>query len=277
MTLTQWNFDQLELGEGARWINGRLVVVDLLAGRVLETRGDVPGPFEEIASLPVPVGAVAPVRGTDELIAASGTGAGILHAPQQETFAGEGMRINDAVADPSGRFWVTTMAYDTEPGTGALHRMGSPSPVLKGLTIPNGPAFSPDGTLLYLADSARGVVHRFDVDSDGDLGGRRVFVHTPHQTPDGMTTDIAGNVWIAFWGASVVRRYRPDGRLDREITLPARQPTSVCLGGPGLTRLFVTTATYGLRRPSLHDGALFAVDVDVPGRPADEFVPQSQS
>ncbi|MCP2246891.1 hypothetical protein [Lentzea aerocolonigenes] len=62
MTLTQWNFEQLELGEGARWINGRLVVVDLLAGRVLETPGDVPALFREIAHLPVPVGAVAPIR-----------------------------------------------------------------------------------------------------------------------------------------------------------------------------------------------------------------------
>ncbi|GGU35501.1 hypothetical protein [Lentzea flava] len=40
-----------------------------------------------------------------------------------------------------------------------------------------------------------------------------------------------------------------------------------------MTRLFITTARYGLRRPTLHDGALFAVDVDIPGRPADEYVP----
>ncbi|MDX3655871.1 SMP-30/gluconolactonase/LRE family protein [Streptomyces sp. ID05-26A] len=273
MTLTQWNFERLELGEGARWIGGRLVVVDLLAGRVLETPGDVPAPFKEIAALPVPVGAVAPVRGSGELMAASGTGAGLLGGPLLESFAGEGMRVNDAVADPAGRFWVTTTAYDTESGTGALHRLGSASPVLKGLTIPNGPAFSRDGSLMYLADSARGVVHRFDVDRDGEPGGRRVFLHTPHHTPDGMTTDVAGNLWVAFWGASVVRRYRPDGRLDREVALPARQPTSVCLGGPDLSRLFITTAKYGLRRPSLHDGALFAIDVDVPGFPANEFVP----
>jgi sugar lactone lactonase YvrE len=273
MTLTQWNFEQLELGEGARWINGKLVVVDLLAGRVLTTPGDVPAPFQEIAKLAVPVGAVAPVRDSDRLMAAFGTGAGFLDGPAQNVFAGDGMRVNDAVADPAGRFWVTTTAYDAEPGTGALHRLGSPSPVLKGLTIPNGPAFSHDGRLMYVADSARGVVHRFDVDHDGEPGARRVFLHTPNQTPDGMTTDVAGNVWIAFWRGSVVRRYRPDGRLDREVRLPARQPTSVCLGGPDMGRLFVTTAKHGMRRPSLHDGALFAIDVDVPGRPASEYVP----
>nr|WP_207312452.1 SMP-30/gluconolactonase/LRE family protein [Lentzea alba] len=88
-----------------------------------------------------------------------------------------------------------------------------------------------------------------------------------------MTTDVAGNVWIAFWGSSFVRRYHPDGTLDREIRLPASQPTSVCLGGPDMTRLFITTANYGLHRSTPHDGALFAVDVDIPGRPANEHVP----
>jgi sugar lactone lactonase YvrE len=271
MTLTQWNFEQLELGEGARWINGRLVVVDLLAGRVLETSGTVPAPFQEIATLDVPVGAVAPAG--DGLMAAKGTGAGLLDGPVLESFAGDGMRVNDAVADPAGRFWVTTMAYDNEPGAGSLHRLGATAPVLKGLTTPNGPAFSHDGKLMYLADSARGLVHRFDVNADGELSGRRTFLHTPRQTPDGMTTDVAGNVWIAFWGASAVRRYRPDGQLDREIHLPASQPTSVCLGGPDMGRLFITTAKYGLRRPTLHDGALFAIDVNIPGRPANEYRP----
>lgn len=111
MTLTQWNFEQLELGEGARWIDGRLVMVPAL--------------FKEIARLDVPVGAVAPTE--KGLMAAKGTGAGLLDGPVLESFAGEDMRVNDAVADPSGKFWVTTMAYDTEPGTGALHRLGSPS------------------------------------------------------------------------------------------------------------------------------------------------------
>ena len=137
MTLTQWNFERLELGEGARWIGGRLIVVDLLAGRVLATPGDVPAVLGT-AALPVPVGAVAPVRNSDALIAAFVMGAGLRHGVQRETFAGEGMRVNDVVADPSGRFWVTTTAYETEPETGALHRLGSPLPVLIGLTIPNG-------------------------------------------------------------------------------------------------------------------------------------------
>jgi sugar lactone lactonase YvrE len=83
-----------------------------------------------------------------------------------------------------------------------------------------------------------------------------------------MTVDVAGNLWVALWGGHAVRRYRPNATLDREIRLGAAQPTSVCLGGPGLRRLFVTTAAYGLQTPGPVDGALLAVDVDVAGLPA---------
>ena len=83
-----------------------------------------------------------------------------------------------------------------------------------------------------------------------------------------MTVDAAGHLWVAFWGGHAVRRYRPDGTLDREIRLGAAQPTSVCLGGPDLRRLFITTAAYGLATPGPLDGALLAVDVDIAGLPA---------
>lgn len=81
-----------------------------------------------------------------------------------------------------------------------------------------------------------------------------------------MTTNIAGNVWIAFWGSSVVAPLPPArmARSTEEVRLPARQSTSVYLGVPDLSRLFITTARYGLRRPTLRDGALFAIDVNVP-------------
>jgi hypothetical protein len=58
---TPWSADRLELGEGARWVDGRLILVDLLAGRLLETGGDEPGPLRELRRLDAPLGAVAPV------------------------------------------------------------------------------------------------------------------------------------------------------------------------------------------------------------------------
>lgn len=87
--------------------------------------------------------------------------------------------MNDGVADPAGRCWAGSMPYDGTPGAGSLYRTdpdGTVERVLDGLTIVNGPAFNADGTVLYLADSAAGTIHRRRVDpATGDLGGHEIF------------------------------------------------------------------------------------------------------
>ncbi|MEU1587336.1 SMP-30/gluconolactonase/LRE family protein [Micromonospora sp. NPDC005710] len=279
---TVWSTDRLELGEGLRWVDDRLVLVDLLAGRLLETDGDAPNPLRELRRLDVPLGAVAPVVGRPgEWLAAAGTGVTVLPATGEPRTvaelvadAPEPTRMNDAVADPHGRFWAGSMTYAMVPGGGTLFRLtpgAEPVPAVTGLTIPNGPAFDAAGTTMYLADTPRGEIDRFTVDpATGDLHGREPFVRLSPADggPDGMTLDVAGHLWIALWGGSAVRRYRPDGTLDREIRLPAQQPAGICLGGPDLRRLFIGTARVGLDTPGPADGALLAVDVEVPGLPA---------
>ncbi|MGV9211009.1 SMP-30/gluconolactonase/LRE family protein [Micromonospora sp. RB23] len=278
---TVWDAERLELGEGLRWVEGRLVLVDLLAGRLLETDGDRPGALRQLRRLDVPLGAVAPVADRPgEWLAAAGTGIAVLPAtgdprPVAELVADapEPTRMNDAVADPHGRFWAGSMAYAQTPGGGTLFRLtpgAAPVPAVTGLSIPNGPAFDVDGTTMYLADTPRGEIDRFTVDpTTGDLHGREPFVRlSPGEgSPDGMTLDAAGHLWVALWGGSAVRRYRPDGTLDREIQLPAAQPAGICLGGADLRRLFIGTASVGLTSAGPADGALLAVDVPVPGLP----------
>lgn len=279
---TPWSDDRFELGEGARWVDGRLVLVDLLAGRLYETTGDAPAPLRELRRLDAPLGAVAAVAGRPgEWLAATGTGLALLSGADGyrqladlESGNPSPARMNDAVADPHGRFWAGSMAYDTTPGAGTLYRYDgseAPTPAVTGLTITNGPAFDVAGSTMYLADTARGEVDRFTVDPrTGALSGRTPFLRlaTAEGAPDGMTVDAAGHLWVALWGGHAVRRYRPDGTLDRELRLPVAQPTSVCLGGPDLRRLFVTTAHHALNPRTPLDGALLAVDVDTPGTPA---------
>ncbi|MET8464571.1 SMP-30/gluconolactonase/LRE family protein [Micromonospora zamorensis] len=279
---TIWSTDRLELGEGLRWVDDRLVLVDLLAGRLLETDGDGPTPLRELRRLDVPLGAVAPVTGrSGDWLAAAGTGITVLTTagdprPVADLVgdAPEPTRMNDAVADPHGRFWAGSMTYAAVPGGGTLFRLtpgAEPVPAVTGLTIPNGPAFDAAGTTMYLADTPLGAIDRFTVDPEsGALHGREPFlrISSADGGPDGMTVDAAGHLWIALWGGSAVRRYRPDGTLDREIRLPAKQPAGICLGGPDLRRLFVGTARVGLDTAGPADGALLAVDVEVPGLPA---------
>lgn len=282
----RWCAAQLEVGEGPRWIDGRLVLVDILAGTLYEIDGGRPGSLRQLHRLDVPLGAVAPVAGAPgSWIVAAGRGIALLDRSGELDWLARpakgglaARRMNDGVCDPFGRFWAGCTAWDTTPDAGALFRVdtdGTVTQVLDGITTPNGPAFSPDGTLLYLADSDRGVVYRFPVDPvTGELGRRSAFVTFEAGGPDGMTVDVDGNLWVAVWGCGEVRQFDPDGGLKAVVTVPASQATAPCLGGPEGTRLFITTARYG-RNAGADDswGDVFAIDVLTPGIPAAAFGP----
>ncbi|QXE33278.1 SMP-30/gluconolactonase/LRE family protein [Streptomyces sp. GMY02] len=274
--------DRLELGEGIRSVDGGVVLVDILSGRLLAGPDDRTGPLRTLARLPVPLGAVAPVEGRPgEWIAAAGTGICLIGPDgrtdwlaRPEDGAGRATRMNDASADPQGRFWAGSMAYDASEGAGSLYRVdrdGTVVRALDGLTVPNGPAFSADGTLMYLADSARGIIRRYEVaPATGTLGPADTFAVLGEGSPDGMTVDAEGGLWTAVWGTGTVHHYGPDGTLDHQLRLPAVQPAGVCLHGD---TLLITSARHGLSEPGPLDGAVFGVRVGVPGLPAAAYRP----
>lgn len=272
--------DRLELGEGARIFSGRLHYVDLLQGRVFATDARPGAAIEVLADLAWPVGAVAPDR-DGHLIAAVDRGVARLTDGGVSAWLGmpfesaaHRLRVNDAVTDPHHRFWVGAMAWDATPGVGRLvtvHPDGTITAAVDGLTIPNGPAFSDDGRTMYLADSAKVTLFVFDVDHrSGELSRRRVFATLTDGSPDGMTVDSEGHLWVAVWGAACLHRYRPDGSLAERIPVPARQPTSVALTSEPPYAAVVTTATYGLD-PRDEDGRTLVAPVRVGGRPTPHF------
>jgi sugar lactone lactonase YvrE len=89
--------------------------------------------------------------------------------------------------------------------------------------------------------------------------------------PDGSVVDVEGCLWNAQWGAGRIARYRPDGRFDQAIELPASQPTCPAFGGPGLQTMFVTTAWRGLdpsqRQSQPLAGAVLAFELAIRGIP----------
>ena len=93
--------------------------------------------------------------------------------------------------------------------------------------------------------------------------------------PDGMTCDAEGGLWVAHFGGWRITRFRPDGSVDRVIEMPVSQVTSCAFGGPGLDRLFVTSACIGLNKDELAEqplaGGLFALDPETKGLPAGQF------
>ena len=99
---------------------------------------------------------------------------------------------------------------------------------------------------MYLVDSGPRVIYAFAFDADRrhDLPGRVIVtVAEDIGAPDGMTVDAAGDLWVAIYGGGRVHRYSPDGVLRQAIIVPAQQTTCCGFAGPGLNRLYVTTAT----------------------------------
>ncbi|MEU7914334.1 SMP-30/gluconolactonase/LRE family protein [Microbispora bryophytorum] len=271
----------LELGEGARWLGDRWVVVDIFDGALYEVSA---GPGASLTPLlrtgGAPLGAVSPLLDRPgHWLAAVGEGVAVLGPDGTAHWlarpeAGKSVRcrMNDGAVDPAGRFWAGSMAYDGTPGAGSLYRVdpdGTVVTALTGVTVANGPAFSPDGTRLYLADSARGVISAYPLDPrTGALGAPEPLIRLDGGSPDGMTVDDEGFVWTAVWGESRVLRISPYGEVDRVVHLPCRQPSSVAIGGEDGTRLLVTSARYGLADPAPADGALWTCDAGVTAPPA---------
>lgn len=160
-------------------------------------------------------------------------------------------RFNDAFCDPWGRLWAGTIGRGGAR-TAALYRLepgGLPEPVLTNVAISNGLDLSPDGTILYYVDSATGCIDTVEfAGASGTLGARRPFVSIDPADggPDGLCVDAEGHVWVALFGGGAIRRYRPDGTLDRHVPLPVTNPTSLAFGGPGLADMFVTSARVAL-------------------------------
>lgn len=264
------------LGEGVRVVDGVLpdggvVHVDLLAGRLLAHPGEPGGRTRELLRVDVPLGAVAPAEGPPgSWVAAVGDGVALLGPDgtlqwldRPEAAHDGATRMNDGVCDAAGRFWACSTAYDEDSPIGSLYRVdpdGAVVRVVDGLVIANGPAVSADGRDLFLTDSARGAVTRYRLAEDGSLHDPVLVVQLdPDEgAPDGMTTDTAGTLWVAVWGAGQVRRYDREGTELVRLAVPAAQPTSVAVRGGGLV---VTTATKGLDTPGEADGRLLLVDL----------------
>ena len=188
----------------------------------------------------------------------------------------DGQRMNDGALDPIGRFVAGSITDDRTP-TGSLYVRepdGKVRTLFGGVTVSNGLAWSADGDHLFYVDSARQSIDVMDYDVDaGTVSGRRTWATVPDSEgiPDGLTIDADGCLWLALWGGGKVLRYSPDGRTIGEVHLPVSRVTSCAFGGPGLDRLFITTAAVGASSddpPRTHDGALFVVDPGVIGVPS---------
>jgi sugar lactone lactonase YvrE len=251
-----------KLAEGPLWDEraGRLWWVDPLEGLLYATTPA--GDTRQWKLSPEPTAVCLTGRGDLLLAVRDGfarfdPASGALQPLASIGSAGQRERMNDGGCDPAGRFWAGSMAEDLRPGGGALYRLdpdGALTRVLDGVGLSNGIGWSPDGRTLYYTDSLEYRIDQLDFDpSSGALARRRPFAQLSRAEglPDGLTVDAEGFVWTALFGGSAVRRYAPDGRLDRVIDVPAAAVTSVAFGGRALDELYITTSSLAFDQPGL--------------------------
>lgn len=169
-------------------------------------------------------------------------------------------RFNDGKCDPKGHLWAGTMGPEVSPGefilkNGTLYsfeRIKEPKKHVQEIDISNGMEWSVDGKIFYFIDSLTYSVEAFDYNSccpavknrrlvfdvkANDLGG----------TPDGLTIDSEGKLWVALFDGGAVVRFDPEsGEMLTKIDIPSSKVTSVAFGGANLDELYVTTAWHDM-------------------------------
>jgi gluconolactonase len=176
----------------------------------------------------------------------------------------DGRRLNspnDVVVAADGSVWFTDPTFGirgyyegekAEPELpGRVYRVdpadGAVTPVVERLNLPNGLAFSPDESRLYVVESdpERRGIYFFEVTDGGrGLDGGRVLIDAEGGQPDGFRVDVDGNLWCGWGmgeGLDGVRVFNPDGALIGEIELPERC-ANLCFGGRWRNRLFMAAS-----------------------------------
>jgi gluconolactonase len=172
---------------------------------------------------------------------------------------------NDVVVKSDGTVYFTDPPYGIEPEEreqpcNGLYRIlpdGTVELLADDFDRPNGLAFSPDESILYVDDSPRRHVRAFAVRSDGTLTNSRVIADMDHPqpgSPDGMKIDQAGHLYVA--GATGIWVFEPDGTCLGVIVTPER-PANCAWGDDNRKSLYITART-----------SLYRIRVKVPGLPA---------
>ena len=191
------------------------------------------------------------------------------------------VKLHECHCDRQGRFWIGAFDHhypaDRNAAGASYFRLDGDRlvPQIDGISVANGLAFSPDGKTMYAAGAPGRKVEAFDIDpATGAVSNRRTFLtlEDGYGFIDGATVDAEGGYWLAVVGVGALRRYRPDGTLDREIALPCSNPTKPAFGGADMGTLYVTSTKMAINTSApgyAANGGVFAL------RPGEKGIPET--
>lgn len=260
-------------GEGPIFWEDRLLYVDIEGHALIRLNGE--SGEEEVWDMNERVGTVVPRAGGGFLCAGdSGIYSFDPQTGQRENLADPEAakrpdnRFNDGKCDPAGRFWAGTISTVKKTGDANLYMLdldGRLSLKVPGVTNSNGICWNAEATVMYYIDTPTKKILAYPYDNASGEIGKPILVLDTEQagfesSPDGMTIDAQGKLWVALChGGSVLRIDADSGEILGQVDFPCVETTACAFGGPNLERLYVTTGLHKtLEEPDA--GKVFVVD-----------------
>jgi sugar lactone lactonase YvrE len=269
----------LELGEGPVWnpISEQLSIVDIFDRQVYIFKVDGEKLTEiECFACDGDIGAALPTSDGGFVLCQNN---GIFFRDSNRSITkvcdlpveGKQFRCNDAKLGPDGKLWVGIMDYDATPKSASLwriNRSGASELLLSDLTIPNGMDWVADD--FWFVDGPTEEIKCYKFDESGLVfNGKRIATRG---TPDGLTIDSNGEIWLALWGEGRVDHFDKSGTVQDSIAVDSPHSTSLCFAGVQLNTLVMTSALFNMRAEALakhpQAGDLFTVQLQITGKPA---------
>jgi gluconolactonase len=167
---------------------------------------------------------------------------------------------NDIVFDSHGGFYFSDLgksrSRDRDHG-GIYYALADGSrisEVVYPVLTPNGVGLSPDGNVVYVAETETARLWAFDVVAPGVLrkqpfpsphGGRLIAGLGGYQRFDSLAVDAVGNICVATLITGAITSIAPDGRIVRQVAMPEPVTTNICFGGPDMRTAYVTLSGTG--------------------------------